>query len=88
MSDKGPSEPFDLLLDEPPYEAYPEIPVEVQGVDIESASEALSALTCPYYNGVGKCYQGCRDEPICQTNEPTEGWAWQLREACGKGSES
>jgi len=58
------------------------VTAEVDGVDLESAGEALAMLSCPWYSSTGICINGCRDEPACQTNEPDGGWAKQLREAC------
>ncbi|MFC5744793.1 hypothetical protein [Actinomadura rugatobispora] len=38
--------------------------------------DARTALACPYYAGTGdlKCASGCRTEPACVTEEPTDGW--------------
>lgn len=49
--------------------------------ELEEAQEALSALSCPYYRGIGVCVSGCYTEPGCQTDEPTEGWVAQLHRA-------
>lgn len=51
---------------------------------LDSASEALNALSCPYYNGRGICASGCYTEPSCQTDAPTEGWVAQLFESAEK----
>lgn len=33
-------------------------------------------LTCPYYREIegGVCVSGCWEEPVCRTDEPTDGW--------------
>lgn len=68
---------------------YVREPDEDEGLSeaLESASEALGALTCPWYRRVGICQSGCHDEPVCQTNEPSEGWAEQLARAASELSD-
>lgn len=61
---------------------------------LDSAAEALSALTCPYYlaqwpdeppregrYGLSTCGGGCHQEPSCITDSPTGGWEKQLLDA-------
>lgn len=60
-----------------------EPPAEVDGVDWQAAYGALGMLMCPWRLGIGICDQGCRDEPQCQTCEPDDGWAAELRRAVG-----
>lgn len=31
---------------------------------------------CAYYRGEGICSFGCREEPVCLTDEPEGGWHW------------
>lgn len=49
--------------------------------DLTAASDALSALTCPYYRGEGSCESGCHQEPSCQVDAPMDGWEAQLFKA-------
>jgi hypothetical protein len=48
---------------------------------IARASDALGALTCPYYVSEGTCESGCHDEPRCVTDTPTGGWEMHLYKA-------
>lgn len=50
-------------------------------IAVEEASEALNAIACPYYRGVGSCASGCYTEPFCQADTPTGGWEQQLLDA-------
>lgn len=45
---------------------------------LDMAGNAISALSCPWYNGRGTCVSGCYDEPQCQTGAPSGGWVAQL----------
>lgn len=41
---------------------------------LEQVGEALSMLSCPAYDGEGKCQSGCYQEPACITDQPHGGW--------------
>ncbi|QIG58241.1 hypothetical protein SEA_SKOG_89 [Gordonia phage Skog] len=42
--------------------------------DAWERDKALMALRCPFYNSFSGCGGGCYEEPMCQAEEPEDGW--------------
>jgi hypothetical protein len=42
--------------------------------DVQLAVEALAMTQCPAYHANGVCQTRCWEEPMCEVDEPTEGW--------------
>lgn len=69
------------MIDWPLPEQSDELPAEIEGIDWQDAYAALGYLTCPWRLRVGICQSGCSSEPACETGEPEDGWAAEVRRA-------
>lgn len=49
--------------------------------ETQEIRRAATMMSCSWFQGIGICSDGCREEPRCQTEEPKDGWEGVIIEA-------